>query len=57
MRAVLFGFKGLYCYLKQIHIKVLSGTTTAVFAIKEVLYMRWNEHHLSAYLGTLMTQL
>ena len=57
MRAVLFGFKGLYYYLKQIHIKVLSGTTTAVFAIKEVLYMRWNEHHLSAYLGTLMTQL
>ena len=24
---------------------------------KEVLYLRWNEHHLSAYFGTLMTQL
>ena len=24
---------------------------------KEVLYLRWNEHHLSAYFGTPMTQL
>ena len=24
---------------------------------KEVLYLRWNEHHLSAYFVTLMTQL
>ena len=28
-----------------------------VTVIKEVLYLRWNEDHLSPYFGTLMTQL
>ena len=27
------------------------------YPAKEVLYLRWNEYHLSAYFGTLMTQL
>ena len=31
--------------------------TTGEYSGKEVLYLRWNEHHLSEYFGTLITQL
>ena len=57
----------LYCtqqsWISLLHRMTLSILPSDLFLKqnidhrKEVLYLRWNEHHLSTYFGTLMSQL
>ena len=48
--------KNTFCFmLKALFVPEVFALLSYIFGYsKELLYLRWNEHHLSAYFGTLM---